>query len=90
MSYKFFQNIDCEFFPCHRISDAEKFNCLFCYCPLYSLDNCGGNFVMLDNGVKDCSNCLIPHCEKSWEIIQKRLQMYFNKVILNKETENCK
>lgn len=86
MSYKFFQNKDCEFFPCHKTSDVENFNCLFCYCPLYFTD-CGGNYKRLENGIKDCSNCLIPHCEKSWEIIQKRLQKHFSKVILNKETK---
>lgn len=34
-SYRFFQNRACEFFPCHAVEDVEKFNCLFCYCPLY-------------------------------------------------------
>ena len=23
--------------------------------------DCGGNFVILENGVKDCSNCNKPH-----------------------------
>ena len=40
--YAFFQNRACEFFPCHKGADAENFNCLFCYCPLYAL---GGNCV---------------------------------------------
>ena len=43
--YAFFQNRACEFFPCHKGADAENFNCLFCYCPLYALGRkCGGNF----------------------------------------------
>ena len=43
-NYAFFQNKDCEYFPCHKCADAENFNCLFCYCPLYALgDECGGN-----------------------------------------------
>ena len=55
-NYKFFQHKACEFFPCHETKDIDNFNCLFCYCPLYALgENCGGNFKILENGVKDCS-----------------------------------
>ena len=32
--YAFFQNRDCEYFPCHATKHPEDFNCLFCYCPL--------------------------------------------------------
>ena len=61
-AYSFFCNAECEFFPCHKTNDLENFNCLFCYCPLYALgENCGGNFTYTENGVKDCSNCMIPH-----------------------------
>ncbi len=60
-SYDFFQNKDCPYFPCHDI-DEEEFNCLFCFCPLYTLgDKCGGNFTYLQNGIKDCSNCTVTH-----------------------------
>ena len=24
-NYKFFQNRDCEFFPCHKVKDEDKF-----------------------------------------------------------------
>ena len=41
--YSFFQNTACEYFPCHETKHPERFNCLFCYCPLYALGrNCGG------------------------------------------------
>lgn len=60
MSYKFFQNKECEWFPCHSTHNIENFNCLFCFCPLY-LTNCSGKYQILDNGIKDCSECLIPH-----------------------------
>ena len=59
--YRFFQNKDCEYFLCHCCSNAKDFNCMFCYCPLYNRDDCGGQYTMLDNGWKDCSKCLIPH-----------------------------
>jgi len=65
MSYKFFQNKECEYFPCHK----NMTNCLFCYCPLYSYDNCGGEYKILDNGIKDCSNCEIPHSENGYDVI---------------------
>ena len=50
-NYKFFSHRECEFFPCHKVSDEESFNCLFCYCPLYALGKeCGGNFTYTENG----------------------------------------
>ena len=58
--YAWFQNKECEYFPCHKDVEEETFNCMFCYCPLYRMKNCGGGFV-LRNGVKDCSYCLLPH-----------------------------
>ena len=75
MHYKFFQNNKCEFFPCHEMADLEKFNCLFCYCPLYMLgEECGGNFHYTPHGIKDCSNCIIPHVKDvSYDHIQKKM-----------------
>lgn len=63
MSYRFFQNRECEYFPCHKITEGQKadFNCLFCFCPLYRIPQCGGNFTLLPNGKKDCTNCTLPH-----------------------------
>ena len=69
MSYRYFQNQKCEYFPCHTC-DGEDFNCLFCFCPLYALgENCGGNYTYTEDGIKDCSNCLLPHREKSYDYI---------------------
>ena len=73
-NYKFCQNQACEFFPCHKGVDDENFNCLFCYCPLYVLGNkCGGNFKYLENGIKDCSNCLVPHCRENYDRIMEKM-----------------
>ena len=69
-NYSFTQHKTCEFFPCHKTDDPDNFNCLFCYCPLYTLGSkCGGNFVYLENGHKDCSNCLVPHRRGSYSYI---------------------
>lgn len=58
----FFRHEECEYFPCHETPDPEQFNCLFCYCPLYTLgSNCGGNFSYTQSGIKDCKNCILPH-----------------------------
>ncbi len=68
-NYTYFKNTECEYFPCHK-TDDENFNCLFCYCPLYALgDKCGGNFVYIEEGIKDCSNCLIPHSANGYSYI---------------------
>ena len=69
-SYRFFQNRDCKYFPCHKVKDETEFNCLFCYCPLYTLgDRCGGKFVYLENGTKDCSACMIPHSAGGYDYV---------------------
>ena len=68
--YAYFQNTACPYFPCHAKANREFFNCLFCYCPLYALgDKCGGNFVYTENGVKDCTNCLVPHSKGGYMYI---------------------
>ena len=72
-NYKFFQHRECEFFPCHKTEHEENFNCLFCYCPLYALgENCGGNFKYTEDGIKDCSDCLVPHKKKNYEYIMNK------------------
>lgn len=71
-NYKFFQHKSCEYFPCHKVNDTDSFNCLFCYCPLYTLgDKCGGNFK-IKYGVKDCSDCLIPHSKNGYDYIMSK------------------
>lgn len=80
-NYKFFQNKDCEFFPCHNlINYTDKFNCLFCYCPLYSLgDKCGGHFRYNIKGIKDCSKCNVPHIkEEGYDFVLERIGKVVN------------
>ena len=80
-NYEFFQNKECEYFPCHKGIAEADFNCLFCYCPLYALgDKCGGQFVYLENGIKDCSNCLRPHCREKCSGIQKQVMQVIEMV----------
>lgn len=72
--YKFVKNEKCEYFPCHKTADPENFSCLFCYCPLYALgENCGGNFWYTDQGIKDCSGCMIPHKPEKYEHIMDKM-----------------
>lgn len=75
MSYKFFQNKSCEYFPCHDKTDETKFNCIFCYCPLSYYKNCGGEYVILNNGWKDCTACLIPHYNYDY-VINKLVELH--------------
>lgn len=70
MSYKYFSNKDCEYYPCHNM---DNINCLFCFCPLYSEKDCGGNYSMLNNELKDCSNCNLPHLESSYDYIISKI-----------------
>ncbi len=72
---KFFQNRDCKYFPCHEGVDADQFNCMFCYCPLYYKGaECGGKYKLSDSGIKSCVDCDIPHHMDSHEYIIKQLK----------------
>ena len=69
-NFAFFSNEKCEYFPCHKCNDKENFNCIFCYCPLYlSGEKCGGNFKYTKDGIKDCTDCLIPHRRENYGYI---------------------
>jgi len=76
MSYKFFENKDCEYYPCH---DGERLNCLFCFCPIYFIEDCGGRYGCVNiNGkqVKDCSACGIPHSKNGYEYIIEKIKQH--------------
>ena len=75
-SFRFFRNVDCEYFPCHQGAAPETFNCLFCYCPLYFLSDCGGK-PQLRGEIKDCSACTVPHAEGGYEHVLNRLKAHF-------------
>ncbi len=45
-SYRFFENKECQYYPCHK--GIENMNCLFCYCPLYSREHCPGKPEFLE------------------------------------------
>lgn len=80
-SYRYFQNKECEYFPCHGGADPENFNCLFCYCPLYALgDQCGGAFTYTEQGIKDCSKCLKPHRPESYDAIMEKMSQLLSLV----------
>ena len=71
--YSFFQNRACEYFPCHTGADPARFNCLFCYCPLYTLgEKCGGSFEYTAGGVKSCVNCAFPHRRGNYDALLAR------------------
>ena len=69
-SYRFFENRKCEYYPCHK--GVDELNCMFCYCPLYQVENCPGNPKYLDvNGksIKECSDCTFPHQPENYNVI---------------------
>ncbi len=72
--YKFVQNKECEYFPCHKTSEPEHFNCLFCFCPLYMLkQECGGNFKYTHES-KDCSDCMLPHGKNGYDHVMSKMK----------------
>lgn len=73
-SSRFFENKECEYYPCHK--GIEEMNCLFCYCPLNSLEHCPGNPVYIEvrgKRIKDCSNCTFPHQPENYDVIMEFL-----------------
>lgn len=74
-SSRYFENRECEFYPCHNTEDG--INCLFCYCPMYFLDNCPGkySFIEKEGGrIKNCTDCDFPHKADNYDIIMKILK----------------
>jgi Zn-finger protein len=74
-SHTFFRNAACQYFPCHRVEDDAEFNCLFCFCPLYMLPDCGGDGVVR-GAVKDCTPCTVPHRPGGYEHVIERLKRW--------------
>ena len=67
----FFENKSCEHYPCHEL---EEINCIFCYCPLYQYEDCGGNYKRTKRVIKDCSDCVFPHMRNNKKHIDKFLK----------------
>lgn len=68
-SHKYFENRECKYYPCHK---TDEINCLFCYCPLYSMEHCPGlnHFIEKDGRkVKVCTDCEFPHKAENYETI---------------------
>ena len=84
-SYSYFKNINCKHFPCHSIK-GDYFNCMFCYCPLYALGSkCGGNYSFTKDGIKDCSECFLPHSECGYNYVISRFDDICDLMCKNKE-----
>lgn len=72
-SASFFQNRGCPSFPCHTGIPEDEFNCMFCYCPLYTLGiRCGGSFRISEKGVKSCAGCAFPHVRANYRRVLAR------------------
>jgi len=67
----FFEHRKCKSYPCHEL---KKINCIFCYCPLYMYNDCGGNHTETDKGIKDCSICLLPHRKEGYKYVNAFLK----------------
>lgn len=67
-SYKFFENKECKYYPCHK--NVEEINCLFCYCPLYHFEKCPGNYKIVESKgrlIKSCIDCSFPHIPDNYD-----------------------
>ena len=69
----YFLNKQCEYYPCHNL-DEESFSCMFCYCPLYDMEDCGGDFTYTEKGAKNCKECTFPHKRENYGAVIKKLK----------------
>ena len=63
------------YYPCH--DGMEEMNCLFCYCPLYHMENCPGNPEYIESGggrIKACTYCSFPHEAGNYDTIMEMLK----------------
>ncbi|MCQ2550420.1 MAG: cysteine-rich small domain-containing protein [Lachnospiraceae bacterium] len=77
-SFQYFENRDCKYYPCHK--GIEHINCLFCYCPLYSMQNCPGNYIMIEvegKPLKSCMDCSFPHKAENYDKVNAILKQQF-------------
>ncbi|MBQ9233424.1 MAG: metal-binding protein [Lachnospiraceae bacterium] len=74
-SYRYFENRDCRYYPCHN--ETEHLNCLFCYCPLYNMKKCPGNPSYKEKDgkkIKICTDCTFPHKAENYDKIMECLK----------------
>ena len=87
-SSRFFQNRACEYFPCHERIPEEEFNCLFCFCPLYTLGKrCDGNWRYTEKGTKSCRECTFPHQRENYEQMISRFDE-IKEVVRRQDADN--
>lgn len=71
----YFENRQCKYYPCHK--GIDNMNCLFCYCPMYHLENCPGNPAYKEKEgktIKVCTNCSFPHNKDNYKIVMDYLR----------------
>lgn len=74
-SSKYFCNKDCQYFPCHE--REGDFNCLFCYCPMYTYKDCLGHPTYKESKgktIKVCTHCSFPHDPEHYDAIMQFLK----------------
>ena len=73
--YSFFSNRECEYF--HAIKgQIRKISTVYsatARCMLFG-DKCGGIFRYTENGIKDCTNCQLPHKRKNYGYVTGKYQ----------------
>ncbi len=74
-NFRFFQNRECEYFPCHKNVKEEEFNCLFCFCPLYLLKEACGGQMRYSADVKDCSQCTKVHDLQGYDHVMSKISL---------------
>ena len=68
--YSFFSHKKCEYFPCHKGADPEELQLPVL---LLSAVRAGREmrreFPYTENGIKDCTGCLVPHRRENYGYI---------------------
>jgi len=75
--FMFYQNKECEFYPCHKMDEPSRFSCLFCYCPLF--------WFCEDRKVNGCKDCTFPHDVAMYPVMMKSLKRWYEETSIKKE-----
>ena len=92
---QYFSNKSCAYYPCHKVDNAEDFNCLFCYCPLNFVEHCPGSpeFIRTKDGrvIKNCMGCDFPHRPENYDTIinfvKKNMPVFDEKLLKDRQKQ---
>lgn len=84
----FFSTKNVNFFPVIKQSIPKISTAYSVIVPSMALgSHCGGNFRWLENGIKDCSRCLLPHARSSYSYVTQKFSEISKLAMKNRQDD---